>query len=156
MIFVMVGTHNLGFERLVKKMDEIAKNEKVVIQTGTTLYRPQNAEYFDFAGIKTIYDYIEKADVVVTHGGIGCVTDSLAYGKSTVIVPRLKRYNEHTNDHQLDLAREIESEGRAITVLDVEKLEDAIRDSRLLNVRRKKEEDKVVSIINEYLKKIGE
>lgn len=156
MIFTMVGTHNLGFERLVKKMDEIAKNEKVVIQIGTTPYRPKNAEYFDFAGLKTIYDYIEKADVVVTHGGIGCVTDSLAYGKPTVIVPRLKRYNEHTNDHQLDLAREIERERRAIVVLDVEKLEEAIRDSKLLSVRRKKEEDRVVSIINEYLKKIGE
>lgn len=155
MIFVMVGTHNLGFDRFVKKMDEIAEKEEVVMQIGSTAYRPKNAEYFDFAGIKTIYEYIEKADVVVTHGGIGCVTDSLAYGKPTVIVPRLKRYNEHTNDHQLDLAREMEREGRAIMVMDIERLEGAIKDSRFLGVSMRKGEDKVVSIINEYLKKIG-
>lgn len=154
MIFVMVGTHNLGFGRLIKKMDKIAENEEVVIQTGNTKYSPKNAKYFDFTGLGTIHDYIEKADVVVTHGGIGCVTDSLQYGKPLVIVPRLKRHNEHTNDHQLDLAREIEKEGKAIIVLDIERLEDAIKDSLQLSVHKMKGEDKVVSIINDYLRSL--
>jgi UDP-N-acetylglucosamine transferase subunit ALG13 len=155
MIFVMVGTHNLGFDRLVKKMDGIAKHEKVVMQIGTTGYRPKNAEYFDFAGLKSIYDYIGGADVVVTHAGIGCVTDTLAYGKPLVIVPRLKRYNEHTNDHQLDLAEEIEREERAVMVLDIEKLEEAIKEAKATSVRKKIEGDKVVDIINEYLRSIS-
>ncbi|MEE8401436.1 MAG: PssE/Cps14G family polysaccharide biosynthesis glycosyltransferase [Candidatus Hydrothermarchaeaceae archaeon] len=154
MIFVMVGTHNRGFGRLVKEMDKIAENEEVVIQTGNTKYRPKNAKYFDFAGLRTIHDYIEKADVVVAHGGIGCVTDSLQYGKPLVIVPRLKRHNEHTNDHQLDLAGEIEKEGKAIIVLDIERLEDAIKDSLQLSVHKMEGEDKVVGIINDYLRSL--
>ncbi|MBU2560061.1 beta-1,4-galactosyltransferase [archaeon] len=151
MIFVMVGTHNLGFERLVKKMDEIAENDEVVMQIGATSYAPKNAKYFAFTGLKSMYDYIEKADVVVTHGGIGCVTDALAYGKPLVIVPRLKKHNEHTNDHQLDLAREIANEGRAVMVLDIDKLEDAISEAKTKSVKRKKEGDNVVDIINKYL-----
>ncbi len=155
MIFVMVGTHNLGFDRLVKKMDEIGEKEKVVMQTGTTSYVPQNAEYFDFAGLKSIYDYIEEADVVVTHGGIGCVTDTLAYNKPLVIVPRLKKYNEHTNDHQLDLAEEIAGEERAVMVLDIKKLEEAIEQSKQLSIDRKKEGMDVVDIINEYMESMS-
>jgi UDP-N-acetylglucosamine transferase subunit ALG13 len=151
MIFVMVGTHNLGFERLIKKMDEIAEKKEVVMQTGVTSYVPKNAEYFAFTGLAKIYDYIEKADVVVTHGGIGCVTDALAYGKPLVIAPRLKKHNEHTNDHQLDLATEIAKQGRAVMVLDIDVLEDAIKEAEELGKREKEEGDNVVDIINEYL-----
>ena len=151
MIFVMVGTHNLGFERLIKKMDEIAGREEVVMQIGTTSYVPRNSKYFDFTGLKSMYDYIGESDVVVTHGGIGCVTDALAYGKPLVIVPRLKKHNEHTNDHQLDLATEIAKEGRAVMVLDIDKLEDAIKEAKGTGVERKKEGASVVEIINEYM-----
>jgi UDP-N-acetylglucosamine transferase subunit ALG13 len=155
MIFVMVGTHNLGFERLIKKMDEIAEKKEVVMQTGVTSYAPRNAKYFAFTGLAKIYDYIEKADVVVTHGGIGCVTDALAYGKPLVIVPRLKKHNEHTNDHQLDLAGEIAKEGRAVMVLDVDKLEDAIGEAKAMGAKKKKEGNNVVDIINEYLESMA-
>jgi UDP-N-acetylglucosamine transferase subunit ALG13 len=155
MIFVMVGTHNLGFERLIKKMDKIAGREEVVMQIGTTAYVPSNAKNFAFTGIKSMYDYIEEADVVVTHGGIGCVTDALAYGKPLVIVPRLKKHNEHTNDHQLDLAEEIAKEGRAVMVLDIDGLEDAIGEAKTTSVKRKKEGDNVVDIINEYLESMS-
>jgi UDP-N-acetylglucosamine transferase subunit ALG13 len=154
MIFVMVGTHSLGFERLIKKMDEIAGSTEVIMQIGTSKYLPKNAEYFDFAGLKRIYGNIEKADVVVTHGGIGCVTDSLAHGKPTVIVPRRKRFSEHTNDHQMDLAGEIAGSGKAVMVLDIEKLEDAINDARAIGKGMKKEGDKVVELINEYLESL--
>ncbi len=151
MIFVMVGTHNLGFDRLIKKMDEIAEKKEVVMQTGATSYVPKNAEYFAFTGLAKMYEYIEKADVVVTHGGIGCVTDALAYGKPLVIVPRLKKHDEHTNDHQLDLATEIAKEGRAVMLLDIDKLEGAIKDAEELGKKEKDEGARVVDIINEYL-----
>jgi UDP-N-acetylglucosamine transferase subunit ALG13 len=88
---------------------------------------------------------------VVTHGGIGCVSDALAYGKPLVIVPRLKKHDEHTNDHQLDLGEEISKEGRAVMVLDIDKLEEGIKEAKTTSVERKKEGDKVVDIINEYM-----
>jgi UDP-N-acetylglucosamine transferase subunit ALG13 len=49
MIFVTVGTHPGGFDRLVQQMDKIAGliKEKVVIQRGFTRYTPRNAEYFE-------------------------------------------------------------------------------------------------------------
>jgi len=155
MIFVMVGTHNLGFDRLVKKMDEIGGKEKVVMQIGTTAYVPKNAEYFDFAGLKNIYEFIEEADVVVTHGGIGSISDTLAYGKPMVIVPRLKKFDEHTNDHQLDLAEEIEKEERAVMVLDIDKIEVAIKEAKATSARKKIEGNNVVDIINDYLRSIS-
>jgi UDP-N-acetylglucosamine transferase subunit ALG13 len=154
MIFVMVGTHSMGFERLVKAMDEIAAKEKVVIQIGNTGYEPRNAEYFTFAGIKEVREYIKKADVVVTQGGIGSVTDSLRYGKPTVVVPRLKKYGEHTNDHQLDLTRELEEEGRIIAVYDIKDLPEAIEKARAMKPREGEKKEGVIGIIESYLEKI--
>ena len=154
MIFVMVGTHSMGFERLVKAMDEIARREEVIIQIGNTDYKPRNAEYFTFAGIKEIRDYIKKAEVVVTQGGIGSVSDSLRYGKPTVVVPRLEKYGEHTNDHQLDLTRELEEEGRIIAVYDIKVLPEAIEKARTMKPKKRKRKEGVVGIIESYLEGI--
>jgi UDP-N-acetylglucosamine transferase subunit ALG13 len=47
MIFVTVGTHYQGFDRLIRKMDEIAGKieEDVIMQIGSTQYKPINAKY---------------------------------------------------------------------------------------------------------------
>ena len=151
MIFVMVGTHSMSFERLVKAMDEIAEKEEVVIQTGNTDYKPRNARYFAFAGIREVRGYIKKAEVVVTQGGIGSVSDSLRYGKPTVVVPRLKKYGEHTNDHQLDLTRELEKEGRIIAVYDIMDLPRAIEKAKTMVVKKGEAKEGVIDIIETYI-----
>ena len=52
MIFVTVGTHDQGFERLVRKIDELVESkkikERVVIQTGYTEYKPRKCKWFKF------------------------------------------------------------------------------------------------------------
>jgi beta-1,4-N-acetylglucosaminyltransferase len=50
MIFVTVGLHYQGFDRLIMKMDALAGmiDEEVVMQIGSTKYKPENAKYFDF------------------------------------------------------------------------------------------------------------
>lgn len=60
---------------------------------------------------------MDAADVVVTHAGSGSVRDALALGHRPVVVPRLARYGEHINDHQLELVEALAARVEAVTDL---------------------------------------
>jgi UDP-N-acetylglucosamine transferase subunit ALG13 len=145
MIFVTIGMHPEGFERLIRKMDQIAGkiDEEVIMQIGGTKYVPQNAKHFDFATGEQIKELCQKARVVVTHGAM-TILDALEQGTPVVAVPRLKKYGEVIDDHQLYLVQELEKAGKVTAVYDVEELEEAlkkagtkpaklVRDKRLVN-----------------------
>lgn len=155
MIFVTVGTHNQGFERLVKKADEIARDlkEEVVIQRGNTAYEPRYARFFDFASREEIAEWVEKARVVVTHGGAGSIVFALSRGKPVIVVPRLKKYHEHVNDHQVELARALEEEGRVKAVHDVEELKAALEAAPNATLI-KGEKPVMIRVIKNYLREL--
>ena len=102
MIYVTVGTMYLDFPRLIKKMDEIAANsdETVIVQTGMGATIPQHCEHFDFKSREEVETIQRDARIIVTHAGIGSIIDALKAERSLVVVPRLKRFGEHNNDHQ--------------------------------------------------------
>ena len=149
MIFVTVGMHTKGFDRLLKRMDEIAGtlNEEVVMQIGHTSFRPQKAKWFDFTTEAGIREWCQKARVVVTQPAMS-ILDAQEQNKPVIVVPRLKKYDEVIDDHQLAFARHLEKEGKVIAVYDVDELEETlmnmdskpvnlVRDKRLVNALRK-------------------
>src|SRR4030042_1406476 len=120
--------HTKGFDRLLKKMDELAGilDEEVVMQIGHTDFRPQNAKWFDFTTEAGIKEWCKKAKVVVTHPAMS-ILDAQGQGTPAIVVPRLKKYNEVIDDHQLDFAKELEKVGKVVAVYDVDKLEEALK-----------------------------
>lgn len=126
MIFLAVST--FGFERLVRKMDEIAASidEEVIMQIGRGKYVPRNASYFDFAGEQELGELCRRARVVVTHGAMTMV-DALRAGTPVIAVPRLKKYGEAIDDHQFYLIQELERQGTVVAVYDVEELATALK-----------------------------
>jgi len=130
LIFVTVGNHNQGFGRLIKKMDEIAGtiNEKVIMQVGYTTYKPVNAEYFSFVGsFEEILRLNREAQVVVSHAGAGSIITALKEKTPVIVVPRLKKYNEHMNDHQLEIAKAMSKNKNVTVIYDVEALDDCLK-----------------------------
>ena len=127
LIFVTVGGMR-AFERLVCQMDLIAGelDEQVVIQIGSTKYEPKNCDYFRFMSRNDMERLYTDARVVVSHAGTGSILTALEYDKPLVLVPRLKKYGEVFDDHQLELARQMEAQGVAV-VHEIGNLEDAIR-----------------------------
>jgi len=118
MIFVTVGMHPQGFERLVRAADELAGqiSEPVVVQKGATIYEPVTAEYFDFTDEEEMARWISEARLVVSHGGAGSILSVLRAQKPLVVTPRLSRYGEHIDDHQGELAGALAADGRAFVV----------------------------------------
>ena len=124
MIFVTVGMHNQGFDRLIKKCDQIAgqTDEEMIMQKGSTGYCPKNAEYFDFASYEEILQLIRQSRIVITHDGAGSILNCLLGRKATIVVPRLKEYYECKYENKLDLALELQKLNKIYLVTDINML----------------------------------
>ena len=110
MIFVTVGNHFQGFERLLEKVDEIAPrlSHEIVVQRGYSKYVPKNTNHFDFVPANTAMEYIRNADLVISHAGMGTLILCKEYGIPIIIFPRREKFKEHVNDHQMEIAQVLE------------------------------------------------
>ena len=154
MILVTVGTHILGFDRLVKKMDDIASkiNEEVIIQIGHTSYKPKYAKYFEFKNYQDMEQLIKGARVIVTHGGAGTILTALTEGKTVISVPRLKEYNEVLVDHQLDLVYTLANQKRIIAVYNLDLLEKTLNDGdKKINFNSGKNGQQLINFLKRYI-----
>ena len=114
MIFLTVGTQ-FPFDRLVKAVDEVAGingfDEQIVAQIGDCSYCPENFEAAPSVE-KAVFDqHFNEADSIISHAGMGTITMALDHRKPLLVMPRLKKYGEVVNDHQLAIANKFEQLG---------------------------------------------
>lgn len=133
MIFVTVGTHEQPFNRLIEYIDNLKKDgvitEDVVMQIGYSTYEPKYCEWQKLYPYQQMLKFVDEARIVITHGGPSSFIMPLQVGKTPIVVPRQKKYDEHVNDHQVSFAREVEKRmGTIITVVDINDLKDTITD----------------------------
>lgn len=131
MILVLLGTQNNSFHRLLEEIQKNIDNgniqEEVVVQKGYTKFESKDMTMYDELPIEKFNELIEKADLVITHGGVGSIISSITKGKKVIAVPRLKKYNEHVNDHQLDIIQTFDEMGYIIGIQEVQQLGEAIK-----------------------------
>lgn len=153
MIFVTVGTHTQSFDRLLQEVDRLvgerAIKEKVVGQIGNSKYEPRNFKWFRFTSFDKLDRLYMGADVMITHGGAGSILNGLDRGKPVIAVPRLEKYNEHVNDHQMDLVKFLEKKNKIIAVYDVRDLRKAIAAAKKRG--RLRTENRVCAEIEKFL-----
>lgn len=129
MIFVTVGTHEQPFNRLVEYMDKWAMNheEEVVIQYGYSTYIPKFAIASKLYSYKEMNELIERARIVITHGGPSSFIAVLDKGKNPIVVPRQRKHGEHVNDHQLQFCNKLVSINWNLNIVEnIQKLGDEI------------------------------
>ena len=73
---------------------------------------------------------VEKCSVLITHGGTGTIVDAVKRGKKAIVVPRLARYGEHVDDHQLQLLERFHELNLVYACTDVEKLPELLKGIR--------------------------
>lgn len=133
MIFVTVGTHEQQFNRLIKAVDDLVAGgtikEEVIIQKGFSDYEPKHCKAYKLIGYKEMQKYYDEARVIITHGGPASFMAALERNKTPIVMPRLKKYNEHVNDHQDYFCREVEKRfGNIIVVKNREDICAALND----------------------------
>lgn len=133
MIFVTVGTTD--FDALAARMDGLAPtlDDEVVIQIGRGRYQPQNSAFFRFA--PTLDDHYRRADLVVSHGGLGALVEALRLGKPLVGVSNPDRYDSH----QDELLCELSEGGYLIWCRRLDGLADDLKRARSMRPRRYEE-----------------
>lgn len=97
------------FTRLFKIIDELCEEgilngEEVVAQVGFDNYESSFYKTFDMIPDEKFKKLIKESDLIITHAGTGTVTSCLKLDKKVIIFPRMAKYDEHYDDHQLELA----------------------------------------------------
>jgi UDP-N-acetylglucosamine--N-acetylmuramyl-(pentapeptide) pyrophosphoryl-undecaprenol N-acetylglucosamine transferase len=115
-VVVMVGTLDFGFRRLVKRLTNLLPPDAEILwQTGSTDTRELRLDARPALPAAELRAALERADLVIAHAGIGSALDALEAGRRPVLVPRREFYDEHVDDHQTLVARELSARGLAIT-----------------------------------------
>jgi len=148
MIFLTVGTQ-FPFDRLVKSVDQAFDgrliNEEIFAQIGETSYKPLNFESV-VSLEKNLFDKrLREASSVISHAGMGTITMALKNHKPLLVMPRLKRYREHVNDHQVATARKFEELGHILAVYDAKDLPNGIRKLKNFVPRERKANPEAVA-----------
>ena len=145
MIFVTVGTHEQQFNRLIKKIDELKRDEvikdEVIIQTGFSTYEPKYCKWSKLIPYQDMIKNINEARIVITHGGPASFIMPLQIGKIPIVVPRQKSFEEHVNDHQIEFSKKVEKTmSNIITVEDIDHLDGIIENY-----------ENIISDMNDYI-----
>ena len=161
MILVLLGTQNNSFHRLLEEIEKNVENgkinEEVVVQAGYTKFEPhtqkQAIKVFNTIPKKELDSLIEKANIVISHGGVGSMVTANQKGKKVIAVPRYKKYHEHVNDHQVETIEIFAKKGYVMPLKDVENLGQALENIKTFepNIYQKDENSNIIGIIEEFI-----
>ena len=155
MIFITLGSQKFQFNRLLKAVDDLNIDDIIFAQTGYSDYQPQHYKYKHFLDKNEFECWIEQADIVITHGGTGAIIGAVKKGKKVIAVPRLAKYGEHVDDHQLQLIKQFDDLNLIYSCQDTSKLDVALKTVQL--TKYNSYESNTINIINSienYIKQI--
>lgn len=130
MVLVLLGTQNNSFVRLLEQVENCINigliKEEVIVQAGYTNYHSNKMKILDFVSFSQLKELINKADLIITHGGVGSIIASIKSGKKVIAVARLKKYKEHVNDHQLQIVKNFNDKNYIVGLEDASLLKTAL------------------------------
>jgi UDP-N-acetylglucosamine transferase subunit ALG13 len=121
-IFVTVGTNEARFDRLLEALEGLPADAELFVQHGPSPIRPPGATCTDYVSFEEMAERMAQAHTVVTHAGVGSVLTALLNGARPIVVPRLERYGEAVDDHQLEFAERASEAGFVTLVEDTDTL----------------------------------
>jgi UDP-N-acetylglucosamine--N-acetylmuramyl-(pentapeptide) pyrophosphoryl-undecaprenol N-acetylglucosamine transferase len=123
--FVAFGTHHQPFPRLMSLVaTAVAKGvlpRPVVVQAGATQCPPalrHEVEAHRWLSPDAMRTMLVESGVVVSHAGAGIAAAALRAGRRPILLARRGNLGEHVDDHQIQIARALESRGLAVVVDD--------------------------------------
>ncbi len=115
-VVVTVGTvDQYGFRRLIDAAHRvIPPGIDVLWQVGSTDVSDLGLAAHRHLASAQLDDAMRDAQVVITHSGIGSALSALEAGRRPILVAREKRYGEHVDDHQAQIAEVLDGSGLAL------------------------------------------
>jgi len=158
MIFLTVGTV-LPFDRLVRAVDQAIEahliTAPVFAQIGRTDFRPRHMDWVPTLEKSAFDRQIAEASFVIGHAGMGSMMIALERRKRLLVMPRLKRYGEHVNDHQVASARRFAQLGCVLAAYDSTELPERLREiETFVPAFLPSQTDKVIERLTQFLERV--
>lgn len=157
MILVTLGTQDKKFYRLLdaveKYIEENKIKEEVIVQAGSSSdYQSKYMKIFDLIPIDDFQELISKCNLLITHGGVGSIITGLKNNKKVIAIARLKKYGEHTNDHQLQIIKNFTQNGYILELPTPEDLKKVINASKKFVPKKySSNTNNVIKVIEDYI-----
>lgn len=134
LILITMGTQHQRFDRLIDAIFnyccENDLQEEFIIQS-TVNYnikdRYENVTELTLIEPQVMNKYISDARLVITHGGTGSVLKPLGMDKVVIAAPRMLKYKEHLDNHQIELVESFVDAGYIIGYYENSKFEDIFK-----------------------------
>lgn len=118
MIVYTLGTIFFPFDRAISWLGELLEKE-IIIEPVLLQYGATSATKLSHPLLTSVpslsrddmHEAISQASLVISHAGQGSTRLLTNMGACFVLLPRLKRYGEHVDDHQLLFARTVQKFG---------------------------------------------
>ena len=133
-LFVPLGTQKFPFNRLIAALNRLVekglyKPEEIVMQSSVYEVEPKFTHY-ELIPAAQFDELIDKAQLVITHSGVNSIISCMKRKKPLIIVPRMKKYGEHVDNHQEEIAELMSRKFGVVVVEDLSKLEEAIEEAK--------------------------
>jgi UDP-N-acetylglucosamine transferase subunit ALG13 len=156
LIFLCVGSREYQFDRLLKEIDNLLKenkiDEEVFAQIGQSNYKPKHYQYVRYMSPDDFRQKQLDADLIISHGGTGALVAALKLGKKVIAVPRLVKYQEHIDDHQIQVCDMLEKQQYLKVVYEMSDLYGMIQQVKKQKaVKQYSNPSNILSIIDEYI-----
>lgn len=149
MILVTLGTQKQSFARLLSAIEKADIKDEIIVQAGYTEYSSKKMKIFDFISYEEMNKLVDAADIIITHGGTGSIVGPLKKNKKIIAAARLSKYNEHVDDHQIQIVDMFADVGYIMKYCDGDNLKD------LIDEIKKKKMVKFKSNTKNFIKKLS-
>lgn len=156
MILITLGTQDKQFTRLLnvvqEQIDKGNIKDKVIVQAGHTKYNSKDMEIFDLIDREKFSDLIKDCDLLITHGGVGSIITGLQNNKKVIVAPRLSKYDEHMNDHQIQITENFSKVGYILPLYENDDLEKVLENVKTFKPRKfKSNTNHMIKIISDFI-----
>lgn len=157
MILVTLGTQDKKFYRLLYELERLKEKniitEDIIVQAGySSDFISKHMKIFDLIPMDDFNKLMKKCSLLITHGGVGSIVDGLKNAKKIIAVARLKKYGEHTNDHQVQIIENFSNMGYILPLYDISKLEKMINKAKTFKPRKYiSNTDNMINLVDELI-----
>jgi UDP-N-acetylglucosamine transferase subunit ALG13 len=150
--FATVGSHpTFRFDRFLRGLEALPAGEELIVQHGPGTPPANATRAVPFLPFAEVLELMGRAERVVSHAGTGTILCARRAGHVPVVLPRLRRYEETVDDHQLDLARALAESGAIVLVEDADRLVDAVGSAPVRGEARPAGSDALVAAVRREL-----
>lgn len=133
-LFVPLGTQKFPFGRIITALNALVaqgkyKADEIVMQSALYPVEPR-FRHFGLIPNEEFNRYMHEAEVIITHSGVNSIISCMELGKPLIVCPRLYKFGEHVDNHQMEIATLMHEKYDVLVCTDMKDLAGLIEEAK--------------------------